>query len=198
MPTWSPDQYLKFTEERTRPCRELAERIDVASVRRVIDIGCGPGNSTEVLAARWPDAEITGLDNSAEMIAAARKSQPARRWVVREIADWAASNDGNESRGQFDVVFSNAALHWLPDHAVLYPRLLARTAPGGTFAAQIPGNFDAPAHEIMRDITKLRRGAIASLPAVCVSGTLMTLRSITTFLLRMRLASTSGKPNIYM
>jgi trans-aconitate 2-methyltransferase len=155
MPTWNPDQYLKFAEERTRPCRELVARIDVPSVHRVIDIGCGPGNSTEVLAARWPDAEITGLDNSVEMIAAARKAQPTRRWVVGEIAGWAASDDGKESDGKFDVVFSNAALQWLPDHAALYPRLLARTAPGGAFVAQIPGNFDAPAHEIMRDITKL-------------------------------------------
>ena len=155
MPTWSPDQYLKFAEERTRPCRELAERIAVPSVHRVIDIGCGPGNSTEVLAARWTEAEITGLDNSAEMIGTARKAQPARRWVVGEIAEWAARADGKEDGGNFDVVFSNAALQWLPDHATLYPRLLARATPGGAFAAQIPGNFDAPAHEIMRNITKL-------------------------------------------
>ena len=155
MPTWSPDQYLKFADERTRPCRELAARIDVVSVRRVIDIGCGPGNSTEVLAARWPEAEITGLDNSAEMIGTAQKAQPGRRWVIGEIAEWAARANGKEGGGKFDVVFSNAALQWLPDHATLYPRLLARATPGGAFAAQIPCNFDAPAHEITREITRL-------------------------------------------
>jgi trans-aconitate 2-methyltransferase len=157
MPTWNPDQYLKFAAERARPCRELAARIEVPSVRRVIDVGCGPGNSTEVLAARWPGAEISGLDNSMEMIGTARKAQPARRWVVREIAEWAASadGDGSDGDGKFDVVFSNSALQWLPDHAALYPRLIERVAPGGAFAAQIPADFAAPAHEIMRDIAKL-------------------------------------------
>jgi trans-aconitate 2-methyltransferase len=155
MPTWNPNQYLKFAEERARPCRELAARIELSSVRRVIDVGCGPGNSTEVLANRWPDAEITGLDNSTEMIGVARKGQPARRWVIREIADWAPSAKSDEKDGKFDVVFSNAALQWLPDHAALYPTLLERVAPGGAFAAQIPADFDAPAHKIMRDIAKL-------------------------------------------
>jgi trans-aconitate 2-methyltransferase len=155
MPTWNPDQYLKFAAERARPCRELAARIEVPSVRRVIDIGCGPGNSTEVLAARWPDAEITGLDNSAEMIATARKSQPARGWMIGEIADWAARAAAEEKDGRFDVVFANATLQWVPDHAALYPKLLERVAPSGAFAAQIPADFRAPAHEIMRDIAKL-------------------------------------------
>jgi trans-aconitate 2-methyltransferase len=155
MPTWNPDQYLKFAAERARPCRELAARIEVPSVRRVIDVGCGPGNSTEILAARWPDAEITGLDNSTEMIGTARKAQPARRWMIGEIADWAARAGAEEKDGQFDVVFANATLQWVPDHAALYPKLLERVAPSGAFAAQIPADFRAPAHEIMRDIAKL-------------------------------------------
>jgi trans-aconitate 2-methyltransferase len=155
MPTWSPDQYLKFAEERTRPCRELAARIEVPIVRRIIDLGCGPGNSTEVLAARWPDAEITGLDNSVEMIATARKMQPARSWMIGEIANWASSTNGTGGGGKFEIVFSNAALQWLPDHAALYPKLLEHVSPGGAFAAQIPANFDALAHVIMRDIAKL-------------------------------------------
>jgi len=138
-----------------RPCRELVARIELPSVRRVIDVGCGPGNSAEVLAARWPDAEIVGLDNSNEMIDTARREQPARRWVNREIADWASGAKPNEKYEKFDVVFSNAALQWLPDHVALYPKLLDRTPPGGAFAAQIPANFGAPAHEIMRDIGKL-------------------------------------------
>src|SRR5262245_46117903 len=102
---WDPEQYLHFAEERTRPCQELAARVAIRSPRRVIDLGCGPGNSTQVLAERWPEADLTGLDSSADMIAAARKNAPARRWVVSNIATWAAS-----AAERYDLVFSNAAL----------------------------------------------------------------------------------------
>src|SRR5215471_11003739 len=90
MPTWDPGQYLKFGDERTRPCRELASRVDVSDVRTVIDLGCGPGNSTGILKSLWPDAEITGLDSSREMIQAAKDAMPEGRWVVGGIAEWAA------------------------------------------------------------------------------------------------------------
>jgi trans-aconitate 2-methyltransferase len=143
---WNPHQYLKFADERTQPCRDLAARIAVAGVRRVIDLGCGPGNSTAVLRDRWPDAEFTGLDSSAEMIERARREYPQRRWIAGDISEWAAAGDG-----QFDVVFSNAALQWVDDHASLYPRLLSRVAPGGALATQIPGNIDALPHRLMRD-----------------------------------------------
>jgi trans-aconitate 2-methyltransferase len=146
MPTWSASQYLKFSEERTRPCRDLAARVSVTPVHRIIDLGCGPGNSTEVLAGLWPEAEITGLDNSAEMIEDARRSHPAWRWIASDIASWA--ENGEE---QFDVVFSNAAPQWVGDHDSIYPRLLSRVAPGGAFAMQIPGNFDGPAYRLMRE-----------------------------------------------
>ncbi len=145
MPQWNPDQYLKFADERTRPCRDLAARIGTDPVRRAIDLGCGPGNSTKILAERWPDAEITGLDSSADMIAAARKTMPECNWITEEIGQWAATEDR-----AFDVVFSNAALQWLPDHAELFPRLLERVTPGGALAVQMPGNYDAPPHELMR------------------------------------------------
>jgi len=147
MAAWSSAQYLKFAEERTRPSRDLAGRIEVARPARLIDLGCGPGNSTDVLAERWPGAEITGLDNSPAMIEAARAAHPARRWAAADIAQWAAGEDGET----FDVVFSNAALQWLPDHAALLPRLLRRTRPGGALAFQMP-SYDAPAHRLMRSL----------------------------------------------
>jgi trans-aconitate 2-methyltransferase len=89
MPTWDADQYLRFDEERTRPCRELAARVTIAVPDGVVDLGCGPGNSTAVLAERWPTAELTGLDSSPEMIAAARRAGPRAAWCVRDIAAWA-------------------------------------------------------------------------------------------------------------
>jgi trans-aconitate 2-methyltransferase len=147
MPGWNPTQYLKFAEERTQPCRDLAARIAVAGARRVIDLGCGPGNSTAVLRERWPDADFTGLDSSPEMIEQARSEYPAQRWMAGDISEWA-----EEAGAQFDVVFSNAALQWVDDHARLYPRLLARVAPGGALAVQIPANFDALPHRLMREL----------------------------------------------
>ena len=147
MPSWNADQYLKFADERTQPCRDLVARIGAASVQSVIDLGCGPGNSTAVLAQRWPGAAITGLDNSASMIDAARHEHPAHRWIARDISEWAA----NETE-RFDIVFSNAALQWVPDHASLYPRLLARVRSGGALAVQIPADFDALPHRLMREL----------------------------------------------
>src|SRR5689334_2063241 len=105
MPTWNPNQYLKFAEERTRPCRDLVAAIRLPEVHSVIDLGCGPGNSTLVLAERWPNTEITGLDTATTMIDVARTEQPHHRWVVRDIAEWAAN-----ASDAYDVVFSNAAL----------------------------------------------------------------------------------------
>jgi trans-aconitate 2-methyltransferase len=149
VPAWNPNQYLKFADERTQPCRDLAARIAVSNVRRVIDLGCGPGNSTAVLRDRWPDAELTGLDSSADMIARARSEYPSQRWIAEGIAEWAAAQPEGD---QYDVVFSNAAMQWVDDHAGLYPRLLSRVAPGGALAIQIPGNFDALPHRLMREV----------------------------------------------
>src|SRR5437763_6429143 len=109
MPTWNANQYLKFVEERTRPCRDLLAGIALPRVRRVIELGCGPGNSTSILAERWPEAEITGLDSAVSMIDVARREQPQHRWMVGDISEWA----GTQADG-FDLVFSNAALQWVP------------------------------------------------------------------------------------
>lgn len=147
MPTWDAKQYLRFNDQRTRPCRELAARIAIEAPERVIDLGCGPGNSTSVLAERWPESELTGLDSSPEMIDAAQKAYPHRTWRISDIAAWSGQNAET-----YDVVFSNAAVQWVDDHPVLFPKLLARVARGGALAIQMPGNFHAPAHRIMREL----------------------------------------------
>lgn len=144
MPSWNPNQYLQFADERTRPCRDLINRIALHP-RRIIDLGCGPGNSTETLVERWPEADVTGLDSSPDMIAAAQKSHPRQHWVRGDIATW-------ETDVPFDLVFSNAALQWVSNHQAVFPRLFRQVAPGGALAVQVPGNFDAPAHRLMREL----------------------------------------------
>jgi len=148
MPSWNPKQYLKFAEERSRPCRDLAARVEVAAPGRIIDLGCGPGNSAEVLSARWPNAAIAGLDSSAAMIEAARAAAPQCEWRTGDIAEWAAGED------RFDVVFSNAALQWVGDHAAVFPQLLARVAEGGALAVQVPGNYQEAQHQLMRKVAR--------------------------------------------
>jgi trans-aconitate 2-methyltransferase len=147
MPTWNADQYLKFSDERTRPCRDLTARIAVEKPRNIIDLGCGPGNSTEVLAGRWPEAKITGLDSSPDMIAKASASYPAMDWMTGDIGAWL-----DEPGERFDVVFSNAAMQWVPDHEKVFPQLLSRLSSGGALAVQMPANLDAPAQSLMRDL----------------------------------------------
>jgi trans-aconitate 2-methyltransferase len=147
MPSWNADQYLKFAAERTQPSRDLLARIGIDRPSRVIDLGCGPGNSTSLLVGRWAGADVSGLDNSAAMIDQANRDYPDQRWMVGDIAEWAA-----KSGEPFDVVFSNAALQWVPNHAELYPALFRRVAPGGALAIQVPINLDAPAHVAMREL----------------------------------------------
>ena len=139
---WDSSQYLRFSSERTQPAVDLAARIDLAAPQRVIDLGCGPGNSTAVLARRWPGAALTGLDSSPAMLAAAAKAMPTVNWMTGDIATWNAGKS-------FDVVFSNAALQWVPDHTRLLPRLIDQVAPSGALAFQVPANLDAPAHRLM-------------------------------------------------
>ncbi|MGA2052011.1 MAG: trans-aconitate 2-methyltransferase [Opitutales bacterium] len=145
MPTWNSEQYLKFAAERTQPAVDLAARVRVETPRRVMDLGCGPGNSTEVLARRWPGAELAGLDSSLEMIAAARKAHPEWRWSTGDIGTWMAEEP-------YEVVFSNAALQWVPEHGRVLPQLLKQVAEGGALAMQVPANLDAPAHVLMREL----------------------------------------------
>jgi trans-aconitate 2-methyltransferase len=131
MAPWNPTQYLQFGQERTRAAEDLCARIPLVAPRRVLDLGCGPGNSTAVLRGRWPEAELIGMDSSAEMIAQARVGCPQGTWIVADLADWEPGAPG-------DVLFSNAALQWLPEHGRLLPRLLGLVAPAGCLAVQMP------------------------------------------------------------
>jgi trans-aconitate 2-methyltransferase len=139
MPEWDAELYLRFSNERTRPSVDLTSRIEISDPLRIIDLGCGPGNSTAVLRQRWPKAHITGLDSSSDMIAAASGSYPDHEWIIGDISAWSAEIP-------FDVVFSNAALQWVPGHDVLFPHLFAQVASGGAFAFQIPAMFNSPWH----------------------------------------------------
>jgi len=144
--SWNPDQYLRFAAPRLRPAIDLVARLS-GEPRTVVDLGCGTGNVTALLAARWPRAQITGIDDSEPMLEAARREQPALRWQQRSIAGWSAESP-------VDLLFSNAALHWLPDHARLFPHLAAQLAPGGTLAVQMPRNFLAPSHTGVADAVR--------------------------------------------
>ncbi len=137
MTPWNPEAYLKFKDERTQPSRDLAARTDLDAPAQAVDIGCGPGNSTQVLHARWPAARLLGVDSSPEMIDRARQTYPEADWQLADAATW-------EPAQPFDLVFSNATLQWIPGHAALLPRLFGWVKPRGALAIQVPANNDSP------------------------------------------------------
>jgi trans-aconitate 2-methyltransferase len=142
---WDPKVYLDFEDERTRPAVELLARIPLKMPESVIDLGCGPGNSTALLARRWPKAKLEGLDSSEAMLDQARRSGVKAQWQSGDIPSWAPSK-------RYDVIFANAALHWLDDQENLLRRLMSHVARGGVLAFQVPTNFNAPSHKLMRDV----------------------------------------------
>jgi trans-aconitate 2-methyltransferase len=143
--TWSAKQYSMFEQQRTRPVRDLVAAIPDGDVRSAVDLGCGPGNSTEVLAERFPKALVTGMDSSDDMLVDARKRLPTLNFELADIGAWNPAQ-------QFDVILANASLQWLPDHATLYPHLVNQLTEGGTLAVQTPDNLDEPAHRLAREI----------------------------------------------
>ena len=143
--TWSAKQYSMFEQQRTRPVRDLVAAIPEGDVRTAVDLGCGPGNSTEVLADRFPQAVVTGMDSSDDMLVDARKRLPALNFELADIGAWNPVQ-------KFDVILANASLQWLPDHATLYPHLVNQLTPGGTLAVQTPDNLDEPAHKLAREV----------------------------------------------
>jgi trans-aconitate 2-methyltransferase len=163
-PAWNPALYLTYADERTRPVHELIARLSGPDPQAIVDLGCGPGNSTAALRRRWPEARIIGLDSDPEMLTAARKSDPGVTWIQADIADWVPQTPP-------DLIFANAALHWVSGHQTLFPRLFQFLAPGGALAVQMPFNFDEPSHACMRAAAalprwaplNLSRGAIAPL-----------------------------------
>jgi trans-aconitate 2-methyltransferase len=145
---WDPAKYLDFDDHRARPFNELIARIDCAAPRRVVDLGCGPGKRTETLAARWPAATIVALDSSPEMVAAARERGFDAH--VGDVREWRPAADT-------EVVVCNAVLQWVPGHASLVRRWAESLTPGAWFALQVPGNFGAPSHVLLRELVASAR-----------------------------------------
>ncbi len=145
--TWSAGQYLRFEDERTRPVRDLLAAVPTRNPERAIDLGCGPGNSTEVLRERFPNASIHGLDSSSAMIEAARGRLPDVPFEVADIRTW-------HPGARYDVILANAVVQWLPDHQTLLPRLVSLLREGGSLAVQMPDNLDQPSHRLMRDVAR--------------------------------------------
>jgi trans-aconitate 2-methyltransferase len=143
MSDWNPSLYMKFEDERMLAARDLLARAPLASARLVYDLGCGPGNSGELLSRRFPEAEITGIDTSEAMLAHAKKRLPHARFVKQDIADWSPPD-------QPHLIFANAALQFLPDHHKLFPRLAAMLSPGGVLAVQMPSTASESSHALMR------------------------------------------------
>ncbi len=156
MSTWDPERYLTYADERGRPFLDLISRIspvpDAPVPRTVVDLGCGPGNLTALLADRWPSATITGVDSSAEMIRAATESPAAARisFATADLRDWL----GEAVDRSIDVLVSNATLQWVPEHLDLLPALARKVAPGGWLAFQVPANHDEPSHTLRAELAQ--------------------------------------------
>jgi trans-aconitate 2-methyltransferase len=146
--TWDPTRYLAFASERTRPFVDLLGRVNLPNARTVVDLGCGPGNGMPVLRHHWPAAHITGVDSSQEMLAKAREAtrdDAKIRYEQADIREFA-------TKKPVDLIVSNAALQWLPDHRDLLPGIQRSIAPGGVLAVQVPGNYAAPSHRILYEL----------------------------------------------
>ncbi len=146
-PGWDPEQYLRYADERARPFADLLARIPVSAAEAVLDLGCGPGSLTRGLVDLWPDAVVTGVDNSADMIAAAAALEVDGRlkFVESDLREFAPDRP-------VDVVIANAVLHWVPDHLDLIGKIGGWLSPGGVFAFQVPDNFDFPSHVVIREL----------------------------------------------
>jgi trans-aconitate 2-methyltransferase len=154
--SWDPTTYLRFSDERSRPFHDLTQRLAAETPRTVVDLGCGPGQLTATLAERWPTARVVGIDSSAEMIKRAQQLAGERlEFTVADLATWRPEEP-------VDVIISNAALQWVPDHRALLPDLVGCLAPDGWLAFQVPGNFDEPSHVRLHELASDPRFAAAT------------------------------------
>ncbi len=142
---WDPNHYLSFDADRLRPALDLISKVEIGAPRNIVDLGCGPGNVTTILSDRWPDAKVSGVDNSQEMLDKAGVANPGISWVHADLNNWVAEE-------KVDLLFSNAALHWLDNHKELFPKLLENIAPGGTIAVQMPRNWQASSHSSINEV----------------------------------------------
>jgi trans-aconitate 2-methyltransferase len=150
---WDPGQYQQFADERSRPFFDLLARVGAEDPGVVADLGCGPGTLTQSLARRWPGAEVQGIDNSPEMIEAARAIPAARgrlSFASGDVRDW-------KPDGRVDVIISNAVLQWVPGHRDVLARWAGFVPEGGWLAVQVPGNFDQPTHAVLRQLASSSR-----------------------------------------
>lgn len=147
MSKWDPRQYLAFGRERLQPALDLLARVPLEAPATIVDLGCGPGNVTAALKARWPQAAITGVDGSPEMLARARAGDAEIAWVEADMDAWRPG-------APVDLIYSNAALHWLDDHEQLFPALMEQVAPGGVLAVQMPRNWAAPSHTLVTETVR--------------------------------------------
>ncbi|RQX57632.1 trans-aconitate 2-methyltransferase, partial [Micromonospora chalcea] len=142
---WDPRTYLRYGDERSRPFHDLLARVGAEYPRAVVDLGCGPGTLTATLAGRWPGSRVTGLDSSPEMIARASAESGPVGYAVGDVRDWRPEPD-------VDVLVGNAVLQWVPEHRDLLRRWAHALPAGAWMAFQVPGNFDAPSHRLLRSV----------------------------------------------
>jgi trans-aconitate 2-methyltransferase len=147
MADWSARQYLKFEDERTRPARDLLAQVPREAARLICDLGCGPGNSTELLGRRFAHATVIGVDSSPDMLRQAGVRLPDCTFIAADLRDWVPPED-------VDILFSNATFQWVPDHLPVLRRLLAALRPGGVLAVQMPDNVEEPSHLLMREVAR--------------------------------------------
>jgi trans-aconitate 2-methyltransferase len=166
MADWNAELYLKFADERTRAARDLLARVPLDAPQSVYDLGCGPGNSTALLIERYPDAHITGVDTSPDMLETARKAHPRYAFEEGDVTTWRPGRPA-------DLLFANAVFQWIPEHPNVFKTLCQSLVPGGALAVQMPDNRDEPVHVLMREVAadkrwaaKLEGAARSTLPSV--------------------------------
>ncbi len=185
MDDWNARQYLKFEDERNRPPRDLLAQVPLQNPRRAVDLGCGPGNSTELLIERYPQTDVIGLDLSPDMLRKARERLPQCTFIEADIATWTADP-------RADLLFANASFQWIPDHPQVLRRLLEALPAGGVLAVQMPDNTREPSHLMQREVAA--SGSWARNPDIkaAARGDLPHPRSITICSSRSVRRSTSG------
>ena len=136
---------MNFGADRLRPALDLLGQIQLDEPKRIVDLGCGPGNVTDILSQRWADAHVVGVDSSPEMLAKASVDYSHIDWQEHDVSKW-------QPDGKFDLIYSNACLHWLDNHNDLFPRLMSHVLSGGMLAVQMPNNFAEPTHQLIREV----------------------------------------------